>query len=525
MSSFCDLRPDVTPITLAAALQAAPDANLVHTGAAGLDTLVSGVTLDNRDCDAGWIFVALSGATNHGIRFATAAVTAGAVAVLTDAAGAQQAEEVAELQQLNIPLLTVAEPRLAAANIARVLHQDPAAKLKTFAVTGTNGKTTTTYLARSIFEKCFGETALCGTVETSVGAVRFESERTTAEAPVLYRFLDLAAQSGSQVAVVETSSHAVSFGRVKGVVFDVAGFTNLQHDHLDFYGDMETYFAAKLQLFTPEYTRHGVICVDDEWGERLAAAAQVPVTTYSALSNKPADWRVTAIHTDKELYRTVFTVVDPAGAEHTVSMPILGHVNVQNIMIALIGAVHLGADLATAIAAVGDAAQVPGRMQVINPQPQAGHPLVIVDYAHTPESLAAVLETAREMTRGQLIAIFGTDGDRDPSKRVPLAAAGARHADVVWITDENPRTEDPVSIREQLLTGVRQVRPGLKGVTEITTCRRDALRQAIMTAGAGDVVMITGKGVETYQDIQGIKHAYSDIEVAAEILRQLPRQA
>ena len=243
----------------------------------------------------------------------------------------------------------------------------------------------------------------------------------------------------------------------------------------------------------------------------------VPVTTVSALTHEAADWQVRNVTPDKSIGRTVFTLVSPDGSPHRVAMPILGDVNVQNTAVAIVSAVSLGVSLEDAISSVENAPQIPGRMEKVNPTPGA-QPLVIVDYAHTPEALEWTLRSTRELTAGRVVIVFGTDGDRDASKREELAAIAAREADVLWVTDENPRSEDPQSIRDYLLRGIASARPDMHDVHEVTTCRRDAVRQAILDARAADTVIITGKGAEWYQEIQGIHHRYNDVPVAAEVL-------
>lgn len=481
-------------------------------------TEVTGVTVASTDCEQGWLFIAIPGLIQHGARFAPAAVRAGAVAVLTDSTGAQEVRE----KGLTVPICIVADPRSAAAAIAATIHGHPAERLTTMAITGTNGKTTTSYLMRAALQGVFPEPALCGTVETRIGDLHFDASNTTGEAPVIERILALAAEKSLGAAIVEISAHAMSFHRVDEIIFDVAAFTNLQHDHLDYYGDMEHYYSAKASLFTPEHSKRGVVCVDDEWGQRLAREATVPVTTVSALTENPADWQVRDIHADRNSARTVFTLIDPEGCEHRVAMPILGEVNVQNTAIAIAAGVVAGRPLDEVITAIEAADQIPGRMEKVNPDP-GNQPLVVVDYAHTPEGLEWTLKATRELTRGRIVLVFGTDGDRDSSKREELAEIAAREADVLWVTDENPRTEDAQSIRNQLLRGVRRVRPDLHDVTEITTCRRDAVRKAILAADAGDTILITGKGAEWYQDIDGIRHVYNDVPVAREVLLQEPR--
>mgnify|MGYP001739811832 FL=1 len=518
MTSVIDIRPSIDPIPLVRALaglevQGFYGADGVPTPLDTADLAISGVTVSSDDCESDWMFVAIPGLTQHGIRFAHAAIEAGATVILTDEAGREQARE----RGLGVPVVQVADPRGVVPALCDNVYSAPASRLTTMAVTGTNGKTTTSYLMRAAIASRFPEASLCGTVETHVGPISFEAVRTTAEAPVIARILAATEQYGCGAGVIELSAHALSLHRVDGIVFDVAAFTNLQHDHLDYYGDMEHYFAAKALLFTPEHSRAGVVCVDDEWGRRLAEQATVPVTTVSALTRESADWQVRDIAPDQSIGRTVFTLVDPTGAGHRVAMPILGEVNVQNTAVAIVSAVALGIDLADVITSVENAPQIPGRMEKVNPTPGA-QPLVIVDYAHTPEALEWTLRSTRELTPGKVVIVFGTDGDRDATKREHLAQIAAREADILWVTDENPRTEDPQSIRDYLLRGIASVRPGMEDVTEVTTCRRDAVRRAILAAKPGDTVIITGKGAEWYQEIQGIHHRYNDVPVAAEVL-------
>ncbi|WP_022867810.1 UDP-N-acetylmuramoyl-L-alanyl-D-glutamate--2,6-diaminopimelate ligase [Schaalia vaccimaxillae] len=520
MSSVVDIRPTIDPMPLSHALVGVDVISVIDQQGqqASVDSLeeypgVRGVTVASDDCDQDWIFVAIPGLTQHGIRFASTAVDAGATVILTDEDGARQAADLAS----PVPIVVVAHPRREAARIAATLANRPARRLTTMAITGTNGKTTTSYLMRAALKTKFADPALCGTIETRIGDLRFLSSRTTAEAPVIQRFLALAAERNLGAAVVESSSHALSFHRIDGIVFDVVGFTNLQHDHLDYYGDMDTYFEAKKQLFTPAHARRGVVCVDDEWGQRLARESEIPVATVSALTDHQADWQVRDTHPDQRISRTVFTLIDPDGGRHRVAMPLLGQVNVQNTAVAIVSAVQLGYEVNEVITSVENAEQIPGRMQKINPE-ATDQPLVIVDYAHTPEALEWTLRSTRELTRGRLIIVFGTDGDRDASKREGLAQVAAQEADILWVTDENPRTEDPQEIRDYLMRGIANVRPDLHDVTEVKTSRRDATRMAIQAAQAGDTVILTGKGPEWYQEVMGVKHAYDDAAVAAEVL-------
>ena len=278
MTSVTDIRPTIAPVSLTTALEGidiqgfyGADGSLARIAESPLS--LRGVTVSSDDCEAEWLFVAIPGLKQHGIRFAHAAIEAGASVVLTDEEGRTQAFE----RSLGVPVVQVADPRAVVPQLCANIYASPASRLTTMAVTGTNGKTTTSYLMRAAIASQFPNASLCGTVETHVGPISFESVRTTAEAPVIARFLAATEQYGCGAGVIELSAHALSLHRVDGIVFDVAAFTNLQHDHLDYYGDMENYFQAKALLFTPEHSRHGVVCVDDEWGRRLAQQATVPV--------------------------------------------------------------------------------------------------------------------------------------------------------------------------------------------------------------------------------------------------------
>ena len=486
MTQANEIRPNNPAMPLTQALEGVEDVD--WTLCPDPELSVNGVSVSSTDMEEGWIFIAIPGLVQHGIRFLHSALSSGACAVVTDPEGASRARA----EYPSLPIVVVPDPRQASALIAANVYRHPASSLKTAAVTGTNGKTTTTYLLRSILRGGFSDPALCGTVEIRVGDLLINSEKTTSEAPEIERILALARQKDCGAAIVEVSAHALSLNRIDNIVFDVAAFTNLQHDHLDYYGDMESYFAAKKSLFTPVHSKQGVVCVDDEWGQRLARESEVPVTTVAVFSDHEADWKVRKVTFDRGIPAVTFDLETPQSHMRTIRMPMLGEVNVQNAVVALVSAFQMGTNFDAAVQALENAEQVPGRMTSVNPDP-GNQPLVIV---------------------------FGTDGDRDATKREPLAAIAAQLADVLWVTDENPRSEDASSIRRQLLSGIRSVRPDLENVTEVPTCRRDAVREAILAAQAGDIVVISGKGAEWYQEIRGIKHAYNDVPVAQEVLAQ-----
>ena len=515
-----DLRPkDVRPLTFEQALQDVTVLEWIEPSAdATRARTVTGITVASDDVAPGWIFVAIPGMKAHGGEFAHGAVVEGANAIMTDPTGVDL------VRDLGVPIAVVADPRVDTAIVATRIYDHPAEKLVTMAITGTNGKTTTSFLMRAALQAKFPDPAICGTVDMRVAGMQITSTRTTGESPVMQRYLQEAVEAGDGAAVIEASAHSLSLNRLDGIVFDVAGFTNLQHDHLDYYKTFENYYNAKALLFTPEHAKQAVICVDDEWGQKLAREAQIPVTTVAAFTDNEADWHATDVNVDLETSLTVFTLTGPDGVAHEARCNILGSVNVQNATVAIVSGVQAGLPIDDVIASVAQSEQVPGRSQKVNPVHPA-QPLVIVDYAHTPEGLEWMLRDAKAITKGNLVLVFGTDGDRDASKREDLAEVGARGADIIWLTDENPRTEDAQSIRDQLKRGLRRVRPNLEGVTEVTTCRRDALTEAILAAGPDDTVIVTGKGSEWFQEVGIIKHTYNDVPVAQEVLAQDPRAA
>ncbi|QCB93892.1 UDP-N-acetylmuramoyl-L-alanyl-D-glutamate--2,6-diaminopimelate ligase [Cellulomonas shaoxiangyii] len=494
-----------------------------HPGGADEDVAFTGVTMSSRDVVAGDLFLAVPGLKVHGARFADDAVTAGAVAVLTDPAGARL---VHELVGDAVPVVVTADVRAAAGPVAAWFHDEPARRLVTVGVTGTNGKTTTTYFVDAALRAHHERTAVLGTVELRIGDDAVESPRTTVEAPVLQDLLALALERGATALTTEVSSHALALGRVGGVEFDVVGFTNLQRDHLDFHGDMEGYFRDKSRLFAAGQARRGVVVVDDEWGRRLAAEAPVPVETVATHVGAPeaagADWAVVSADVGLDGVGSRFTLRGPDGAEHEAASPLPGLVNVSNAALAVVLAHAAGVPLDVAVAAVGTAHAIPGRMERVVERGD-GWPLCLVDYAHTPDALELALEAVRPITPGRLLIVFGSDGDRDQGKRPIMGAVAARLADVLVVTDENPRSEDPAAIRAAILDGVREARPDLADVHEATS-RAQAIRDALALAGDQDTVIVTGKGHEPTQEIAGVFHRYNDRDVFLAAHREQDRR-
>ncbi len=471
------------------------------------DLVVTGVTVASGDAQPGDLFVAEPGLRVHGARYAAQAVAAGAVAVLTDEAG------VPDAAVTGVPVLVADDPRALAGPIAARVYDEPAARLVTVGITGTNGKTTTSYFVDAALRAAHASTAVLGTVELRIGDEAIESPRTTVEAPVLQAICALAVERGATALTTEVSSHGLALGRLAGMSFDVAGFTNLQRDHLDFHGDMEGYFAAKARLFEPGLARRGVVVVDDEWGRRLAAQAPIPVTTVSTHAGDPqvADWTVTQAQIGLDGVGSSFVLRAPDGAAHAATSPLPGLVNVSNAALAIVVAHAAGVDLDVAIDAVAHAHEIPGRMERVVERGD-GFPLCLVDYAHTPDALVLALEAVRPITPGRLVIVFGSDGDRDRGKRPIMGQIAARLADVLVVTDENPRSEEPASIRRAILDGVLGERPDGRDVHEVEP-RSEAIRRALELAGDADTVIVTGKGHEPTQEIAGVFHRYNDRDV------------
>jgi UDP-N-acetylmuramoyl-L-alanyl-D-glutamate--2,6-diaminopimelate ligase len=466
------------------------------TGAAA----ITGVTLRASDVRSGDLFAALPGARVHGADYAAVAVSAGAVAVLTDPDGARRPA------LAGVPLLVHPRPREVLGRVAALVHGDPTARLGVIGVTGTSGKTTTAHLLEAGLAAAGRTTGLIGTVGTRVDGRSLPSAMTTPEAPDLQALFAVMAADGVTDVAMEVSSHALTMGRVAGTRFSVAAFTNLSQDHLDFHRDMEDYFEAKAALFDGR-AAHAVVCVDDEWGRRLAARTPGAVTV--STTGGPAGWRAVDARTGPDGTQA-FTAVAPDGTQVPVRLQLPGAFNVANATVAL-ACLH-AAGVPAAVAAEGFArVAVPGRMQRI----EAGQPfLAVVDYAHKPAAVAALLDALRPQVPGRLLVVLGCGGDRDRGKRPLMGAAAAARAELLVVTDDNPRTEDPAAIRAEVLAGAR-ADPHAGEVLEIGD-RRSAIAAAVAYARPGDAVVVAGKGHETGQELRGVKHPFDDAaELAA----------
>lgn len=464
---------------------------------------VTGCTHDSRAVRPGDLYAALPGARAHGAAFASEAARRGAVAVLTDPNGQALASAT------GLPVLVADDPRAVLGAVARQVYGDPAAGLLVLGVTGTNGKTTTAFLAEAGLRAAGHRAGLIGTVCTRVGDGEHEvvvpAVRTTPEATDLQALLAFMRERGATAVAMEVSSHALALGRVDGLVVDVAAFTNLSQDHLDFHGDMAAYEAAKAKLFTPAHARRGVVCVDGQAGRRIAAGAQVPVATLSTTG--PADWTVTDV--ELHLHGSDFTLAGPYGRLRA-STRLPGAFNVANAALALAALAESGVDLQAAAGGVAGLAAVPGRMERV----EAGQPfLAVVDYAHTPEAVTTLLRAVRPLTPGKVVVVLGCGGDRDAAKRPLMGRAAANGADVVILTSDNPRSEDPHEI-------LRQMSAGAPGAT-VEPDRRAAIALAVERAGPGDAVVVAGKGHETGQEANGVLTPFDDRVVLRETLQQV----
>ena len=466
---------------------------------------VTGVTLDSRAVRSGDLYAALPGARVHGATFAADVRDRGAAAVLTDHEGAALMARAG----VGLPAVVVEQPRAVLGAVAALVHGSPSEHLTMVGITGTNGKTTTAYLVDSAFRALGRVTGLVGTVETRVADERVKSVRTTPESPDLHALFAVMRERGVDTCTMEVSSHALELHRVDPVVYDVAAFTNLSQDHLDFHGTMEAYYAAKAGLFTPQRSRRGVVCVDDEWGRRLAAEATVPVVTVTSLPEVDADWRVEP----RDGGHLLFDLVG-AGRRMSLRSALPGDFNQLNTAVAALVLAACGVADDDIVRAVLTEPHVPGRMERVRADAAGADdaPLAVVDFAHTADAVSAALAALRRQTRGSLVAVLGAGGDRDPGKRRAMGAAAASCADVVVVTDDNPRTEDPASIRSEVLAGARSVTTGTATDVREVGDRAAAIRAAVALAGPADTVAVLGKGHESGQEVHGTVHPFDDRE-------------
>ncbi|RAJ63081.1 UDP-N-acetylmuramoylalanyl-D-glutamate--2,6-diaminopimelate ligase [Streptomyces sp. PsTaAH-130] len=492
-------------------VSATPLAELAdQLGAAAPDATaeITGITHDSRAVRPGDLYAALPGARLHGADFVTQAAGLGATAVLTDPTGAERAAAT------GLPVLVVPDPRALMGELAATIYGHPGRDLLQIGITGTSGKTTTAYLVEGGL-RTVKATGLIGTVEMRIGDERIKSERTTPEATDLQALFAVMRERGTEAVAMEVSSHALVLGRVDGCVFDIAVFTNLSPEHMEFHSDMEDYFRAKAQLFTPKRSRLGVVNVDDEYGRRLVDEATVPVVTFSAEGHPDADWR--AEHVQVGPLDSTFTVLGPNGERVQARSPLAGPFNVANTLAAVVALAAAGLDAQTAADGIAAVPGVPGRLERVD----AGQPyLAVVDYAHKTDAVESVLKALRKVTKGRLHIVLGCGGDRDLTKRAPMGAAAARLADTAVLTSDNPRSEDPLAILATMLQGAASVPAHERGEVLLFEERAAAIAAAVGRAQAGDTVLVAGKGHEQGQDIAGVVRPFDDRQVLREAIQK-----
>lgn len=514
------MRPErVRPVSLADAAAALPPGSPAITAAPGTGTdawktELTGISINSREIMPGDLYLALPGARHHGAGFAADAAAAGAAAILTDAAG------VSQLPRTGLPVFLADDiRRLVGPLSAAVFNSQPqdGSAPALFGVTGTNGKTTTTYFITSLLQALGRTTGLIGTIEILAGGEAIPSVLTTPESPQVHGLLALMRERALDAAAMEVSSHAISYRRVDGVVFDIAGFTNLTQDHLDLHGSMEEYFAAKANLFRSERSRRAVLTVDDEWGRRMAAVAgDRGVTLQTTGEAGDADWQVRSV--TREGLGHSFELRPRQGTPLRARTGLPGSFNVSNAALALAMVMESGADPAEVQRALEEhdpfTVEVPGRMQLLCEAPAA-----IVDFAHNPDALERTLESVRR-PEGRVIVVFGATGERDQTKRPLMGSIAARLADVVIVTDDDPHDEDEAAIRADVLRGAFSA--GEESGTEILEVapRAEAIARAVELAGPQDTILVAGRGHEVWQEVKGVNLALDDrVELRAALAK------
>ena len=471
---------------------------------------ITGVTHDSRTVRPGDIYVAVRGAMHDGHAFIQDAITIGAAALVVDR------DQASLMIDGGYPGWVVPNTRDVMGFIADIVYQHPTQKLHLVGVTGTNGKTSTTYIIAHMAKDLYSSAGIVGTLGAFANGLSIPGKRTTPEAPDLQQIFSQMSDHSVRAVAMEVASHALVHGRVNGCLFDAAVFTNLTQDHLDFHGDMESYFEAKSVLFTQHLRQSqlsgkqpfAIINIGSEWGQRLCSSLQgMPTFTYANSAELGADF--TASNVSLRVSSTEFDVNYDGGSHH-VHLPLGGAFQVENSLAALAWYVGAGGSFADGVALLRTCPQIPGRFELVTgKQPFT----VVVDYAHTPDGLENVLRTARDLCEGNLIAVFGCGGDRDRAKRPVMGEIAGRYSDTVFVTSDNPRSENPESIIDEVVTGI----PDTVSFRRITD-RRDAIAAAIKAAKADDVVVIAGKGHETYQIIGDSVLPFDDRCVAVEEL-------
>ncbi len=465
-----------------------------------IDFEFTGVVSNSKDLISGDLFVALPGINNHGASFIDSAITAGAVAVLTDSEGSV-------LVGGKLPTIVVENPRKILGNICAWFYDFPTTKFSLVGITGTNGKTTTTSLLNQIWHLANKDSALIGTTGIAIGGDRFDTSFTTPEAPEIAAIFATICERHIPLAAMEVSSHAIELGRISGSRFKIAAFTNLTQDHLDFHGDMESYFAAKSKLFTHEFAELGFINIDDDYGIRLFEKAEIPVVAISK-SNRKAQWHYDKIESLTNGYDVAIRGTGGILIEGRVGL--IGEHNLDNLLMAVAIAFENEIDPLLIGSKLHLLTGAAGRLEKVDLGQDF---LALVDYAHTPDAVARVLASLRSQSTGKIIAVLGCGGDRDKSKRPLMGAQLLAGSDVAIFTSDNPRSENPDVILSEMTNGL-----DLREGDVVIADRLEAIAFAVTTASPGDCLVMLGKGHETGQEVSGVKYPFDDrIELARAI--------
>ena len=456
---------------------------------------ITGITSNSANVHDGDIFLALPGAKTHGGAFLTSAVERGARAVLTDNAG----RDLSSGHTSAIPVLVVPNPRSQAGYLASWFHNSPSSDLFLAGITGTNGKTTTTYLLHQIWQQSRFDSGLIGTVGITIGDESFPATHTTPESDVLQNILSVMQERHLRAVAMEVSSHALALHRVDGTHFRASGFTNLSHDHLDFHKDMESYYLAKRTLFAPELSDHAFVNIDDAYGKRLNKEVSIPVSTLSR-SDKKANWYYESITPSSSGFD--IRIRGEGGVLIEGAIHLNGEHNLDNLLLAVAIAIYSGVEPHAIANGLSHLTGAPGRLEKV----ESGQNFAaLVDYAHTPDAVEKVLSSLRNSTVKRIIGVLGCGGDRDSVKRPLMGQALYKGCDQAIFTSDNPRSEDPESILKEMTSGIN-----LDDKTHVIVDRRAAIEYAVSIAEKGDVVIVLGKGHETGQEIKGEKFPFSD---------------
>ncbi len=489
------IRPEhVTPVAFSELV-----ANFALDYAKAGEAEIVGISMNTGDLRPGDLFVAMPGLKSHGAIHVDKAVAAGASAIITDATGIEL------IHQQGIPIAIMSEPRLRLGELAAYVYGNTSEMMpRIFGTTGTNGKTSTTYILESILRQLGRITGLTSTAERHIAGEKIVSRLTTPESTEMHALIARMRERLVTDIAIEVSAQAMSQHRVDGVLFDVVGFTNLSHDHLDDYGDMNSYLEAKLQLFTPGHAKKGVICLDSDYGADFAKQSKIPFQTIASRKNIKSDWFVEVI--EETAVRTSFTLTNPNGEKLESSLPIIGAHMAHNAGLAIAMIVSSGLDFTDVSAAISGGIDVymPGRTERVS---GASGPNVFVDFGHSPDAFLNTLAAVRKVTDGKVIMVFGADGDRDATKRPAMATVAAEGCDLLVITDHHPRFEDPASIRKTLVDCAKAARPALE-VIEVSPPEQ-AIREAVSRAMPGDSILWAGPGHQDYRDIRGVRTPYS----------------